>query len=312
MSGGGISGISHEEVGVEVTKDVLSERLMMKGLEASGLMKAKEEKALGAYAEKLVDAGIVSSKEEGERLLKLATSGVVKFEDKAEERLQEVESSKVYEGRKIVNEYKCVTDYDVRELMKLLIQAFAELMSTQRQSDLNALTGIVNTLAQKIDAMEDAKSAQFKSTLASAIGSIVAGSITVGMAAGSAIASAWGPNQTKYSKFDYKHENVNLFKEFTETTKSGALSEFLGQSAQGVGQVTGSIGQIFSAVYANDKSEAEISQTIADATLEVWRKAQEQGQKTTEALINFINNLLSMMQQLNQNVSSTEKSIVQS
>ena len=79
-----------------------------------------------------------------------------------------------------------------------------------------------------------------------------------------------------------------------------------------MGQITGGIGQIVSAVYANDKSEAEISQTIADATLEVWRKAQEQGQKTTEALMNFINNLLSMMQQLNQNVSSTEKSIVQS
>ena len=47
----------------------------------------------------------------------------------------------------------------------------------------------------------------------------------------------------------------------------GALAEALGGSAQGVGQVTGGIGQIISAVYANDKSEAEISQTVANATL---------------------------------------------
>ena len=196
--------------------------------------------------------------------------------------------------------------------MKLLIQAFAELMSTQRQADLNTLTGIVNTLAEKIDAMEDAKSAQFKSTLASAIGSIVAGSITVGMAAGSAVASAWGPSQVVKASGKTDAFSSGIEKSFTETTKSGALAEALGGSAQGAGQATSGIGQIVSAVYANDKSEAEISQTVADATLEVWRKAQEQGQKTTEALMQFINNLLSMMQQLNQSVSSTEKAVVQS
>ena len=202
MSGGGISGISHEEVGVEVTKDVLSERLMMKGLEASGLMKAKEEKALGAYAERLMEAGIVSSKEEGERLLRMATSGEEKFQSAAETQMQK--SSDVYTAQSIVNSYKSVTDFDVRELMKLLIQAFAELMSTQRQADLNTLTGIVNTLAEKIDAMEDAKSAQFKSTLASAIGSIVAGSLSVGLALGSAAASSVGLFQSNKAANDFR------------------------------------------------------------------------------------------------------------
>ena len=288
MSGGGISGISHEGGrGFEVTKDVLSERLIMKGLEASGLMKMKEGKILGEYAEKLVDAGIVKSEAEGKRLLRMATSGEEKFQLAAEARMQK--SSNVYTAQSIINSYKAVTDFDVRELMKLLIQAFAVLMSTQRQSDLNALTGIVNTLTEKIEAMEDAKSAQFKSTMASAIGSIVAGSITVGMAAGSALASIHGPNTEKYEGFVTNDEGTKVLGKVIRTTKSGALAEFLGQSAQGVGQIAGGGGQIASAIYAANKSEAEISQTVADATLEVWRKAQEQGQKTTEALMNFIN-----------------------
>ncbi len=315
MSGGGISGISHEEVGVEVTKDVLSERLMMKGLEASGLMKMKEGKILGEYAEKLVDAGIVSSEEEGKRLLRMATSGEEKFQSAAETQMQK--SSDVYTAQSIVNSYKSVTDFDVRELMKLLIQAFAELMSTQRQADLNTLTGIVNTLAEKIDAMEDAKSAQFKSTFASAIGSIVAGSISVGMAAGSAFCSGMGLYQSNSQQGEFLAKPGNTvanMPSFIENAGKGwtIAGDALGQSSGGIGQILTGITQIVSAEYAADKAEAEIQQTVADATLEVWRKAQEQGQKTTDALLQFINNLLSMMQQLNQSISSTEKAVVQS
>ena len=137
------------------------------------------------------------------------------------------------------------------------------------------------------------------------------------MALGSAAASSVGLFQSNKAANDFHYvPGQNNVGEQTLVENAGKgwniAGETMAQSNNGVNQITNSIAQIVSAGYGNDKAEAEISQTIADATLEVWRKAQEQGQKTTDALMQFINNLLSMMQQLNQSVSSTEKAVVQS
>jgi len=220
-------------------------------------------------------------------------------------------------AQSMLGSYKSVSDFDVRELMKLLIQAFSQLMSTQRQADLNSLQGIMNTLNEKIDAMKSAKSAQYKSTLASAIGSIVAGSVSVVMAGLSATLSGVGLYQSNHAKPEFLSNANGVTDQLSNSYKNAGqgwsiAGRAFGDSTQGCNQITNGIANIISAGYAADKAQAEIEQTTADAMLEVWRKAQDQGQKSTESLMQFITSLLNMMQQLQQSVSSTEKTIVQS
>ena len=55
-----------------------------------------------------------------------------------------------------------------------------------------------------------------------------------------------------------------------------------------------------------DAKDADIKAEREAMVMEIMRKAQEQNQSTAKALMDFINNLLSMIQQLNQNARQTE------
>ena len=310
LEGGGIVGVTYEDGDKFVSK--------------------REEMKGGLMAEKLAERGM-NALNEGFA----AMDGAVNTSSKAEGTTS------------VFGSYKSVSDFDVRELMKLLIQAFSTLMSTQRQADLNTLEGIVTTLAAKVEAMEDAKEAQYKSTLTNAIGSIVAGSVSVVFAAGSAIASGVGLARFKNAASKFKStakeaseaaqkasEEAKGASEAAKDTASNVAKsattidmpekvkragegwtiggKAAGESAGGLNQITMGITNIISAGQAADKAQAEIRQTTADAMLEVWRKAQDQGQKSTESLMQFITSLLNMMQQLQQSVSATEKAVVQS
>ena len=281
LEGGGIVGVTYEDGDKFVSK--------------------REEMKGGLMAEKLAERGM-NALNEGFA----AMDGAVNTSSKAEGTTS------------VFGSYKSVSDFDIRELMKLLIQAFSTLMSTQRQADLNALEGIVTTLAAKIEAMEDAKEAQYKSTLTNAIGSIVAGSVSVVFAAGSAIASGVGLYQSNHldpsiQNLTRKTANFDQTKKMENAGQGWTIGgKAAGESAGGLNQITMGITNIISAGQAADKAQAEIRQTTADAMLEVWRKAQDQGQKSTESLMQFITSLLNMMQQLQQSVSATEKAVVQS
>ncbi len=275
---GGIVGITYENGGVNFGK--------------------AEGDQVDLYAKKLMARGLASLEEGFSRIDGNASNAVP-------------QDQTVNVAQSMLGSYKSVSDFDVRELMKLLIQAFSQLMSTQRQADLNSLQGIVSTLDAKLDAMKSAKNAQYKSTLTSAIGSIVAGSVSVCMAGVGALAGLGGTEKAT-PIYNNSSGTTDIIGSTKALTNCGALSQFLLSSATPTGQAITGIFNIASAGYAADKAQAEIEQTTADAMLEVWRKAQDQGQKSTEALMQFITSLLNMMQQLQQSVSSTEKTIVQS
>lgn len=65
--------------------------------------------------------------------------------------------------------------------MKLLIAAFSELRSADRERALNVLTATVAALETKISQLETAKEEQYKAAMANAIGSIVSGALSIGM-----------------------------------------------------------------------------------------------------------------------------------
>ncbi|MGX8717025.1 MAG: hypothetical protein ACSW8C_03485, partial [bacterium] len=72
-----------------------------------------------------------------------------------------------------------ISDFDIRELMKLLIKAFSQLLNSQRQVTLNTITNIITALKAKIADMEKSRDENYHAALASAIGGIVMGTLQV-------------------------------------------------------------------------------------------------------------------------------------
>ena len=82
----------------------------------------------------------------------------------------------------------------------------------------------------------------------------------------------------------------------------GAMSS----GGQAASQMAQGIAGVVSAMQQKDAKDADIKAEREAMVMEIMRKAQEQNQSTAKALMDFINNLLSMIQQLNQNARQTE------
>lgn len=210
-----------------------------------------------------------------------------------------------------------ISDFDIRELMKLLISAFSELRTADRDRALNVLNATVAALDTKIAAMEDAKEEQFKSALTSAIGSIVSGVCSIGMTAIGTAVSVKGLNKSYSVEPEFQVVNgaremvniqeVNVAKAAGE--KVSTIGHAISSSAQGVGQIVNGTNGAIAAAYSAGKAEADIEATKADALLEILRQAQEQYSKGNDSLQQFIDKVLNIMQQLLQSASQTEKSV---
>ena len=207
-----------------------------------------------------------------------------------------------------VSETKKITDFDIRELMKLLIAAFAELRTADRDRALNVLNAVVAAFETKIEAMETAKEEQFKAAMASAIGQIVSGAASITMSGIGALASLKGPKQKTTNIFDSENTKQVIGQE-TSMTKSGILAEFLTSSAMPIGKIIDGFAGVAGATFSAAKTGADIEATRADQLLEVLKQAQDQYTKGNDSLQQFIEKVLSIMQQLLQSASQTEKAV---
>lgn len=195
---------------------------------------------------------------------------------------------------------KAVTDSDMRELLKLLIAAFAQLMTTQRQADLNNLSTLMESFQSKIDEMENAKKEQYDAAIATAVTSIVCGAVSCTLSAVSAFVSAGAWAKEGATQIDQIPAATKAFLE-----KMGFVSS-LADSASKIG--TG-IGGIASAMYTENKMEADKQVEMMNMAMEIARKAREDNQSLAKVLMDAIMNLLSQLQQLNQNARQTEMQI---
>lgn len=213
---------------------------------------------------------------------------------------------------------KVVTDSDMRELLKLLIAVFAQLMTTQRENDLLNLNNLMSSFEAKIKDMEVSRDKQYDAAMASAITSIVTGFVSLGLTvAGTAMQMRSAYNTMKGNKNLLKHFNMGQIKEqqfktdFKDVTSQQQfiLGGAMSAGGQAASQIAQGIAGVVSAEQQKDAKNADIAAEAQAMVMEIVRKAQEQNQSTARALMDFINNLLSMIQQLNQNVRQTEMQI---
>jgi len=211
-----------------------------------------------------------------------------------------------------------VTDSDMRELLKLLIAVFAQLMTTQRQNDLMNLNNLMSSFEAKIKDMEESRDNQYDAAMTQAVTSIVMGAVSLGMTiVGTAmqmrsVANTMKNNKTTLESFKAGGISEQEFKvNFLDVTtqKMFQVGQTMGQSAQSVSQTGQGIAGIVSAMQQKDAKDADIKAEREAMVMEIMRKAQEQNQSVAKALMDFINNLLSMIQQLNQNARQTEMQI---
>ena len=192
---------------------------------------------------------------------------------------------------------KAVTDSDMRELMKLLIAVFAQLLTSQRQNDLLNLNIMMASFESKIADMEKSKDEQYEAAWTQAVVAIVMGAASLTMTfIGTAMQTRAAYNGM---------ENGTKIETDPQFIRGSATS----QSAQFVNSIGNAIGTWCAAKDQQDAKEMDIKAEAEAMVMEVIRKAQEQNQSTAKALMDFINNLLSMIQQLNQNVRQTEMQI---
>jgi len=202
---------------------------------------------------------------------------------------------------------KKITDFDIRELMKLLIAVFSELRTADRERALNILNAIVATFEQKIAQMEIAKQEQFKAALATAIGQIAGGVITV---LGAGIGAYKTSKNFKSNLFDKSNDKTLINnKENIKSGGSGAAGQFFSSTAMSSGQIITGIAAIFSASYTANKADADIATASLDQALEVLKQAQEQYTKGNDSLQQFIEKVLNVMMQLLQRAAQTEKAV---
>ena len=192
---------------------------------------------------------------------------------------------------------KAVTDSDMRELMKLLIAVFAQLLTSQRQNDLLNLNIMMASFESKIADMEKSKDEQYEASWTQAVVGIVMGAASLTMTfIGTAMQTRAAYNGM---------ENGTKIETDPQFIKGGATS----QSSQFVNSIGNAIGTWCAAEDQQEAKEMDIKAEAEAMVMEVIRKAQEQNQSTAKAIMDFINNLLSMIQQLNQNARQTEMQI---
>lgn len=215
-----------------------------------------------------------------------------------------------------------LSSFDIRDLMKLLIKAFAQFFQTQRSIDLSNIEQIQQAIEAKIDAMEKEKDESYKAAMAQAIGSIVSGAVSVTAGLISAVGSGCSAIGAFNAKGEIKSSlagNNFANKAKLEEIKQGAQGwGKLGEGVDNLGKATGGLGGIatgitgiISAKHTAAAKDAQIEQIKQDAVLEILKKMQNDGSEQTKQLMDFIARILSMIQELQQSAAQTEKTIVQ-
>ena len=214
---------------------------------------------------------------------------------------------------KLLTERLGIRDSDLRDLLKLLISAFAQLNNTQRMTDLTALQGLVEACKAKIEQMEIAAKGQYDAAQKQAWGQIIGGCISIGFS----VVSLVGTGIHAKSLGEIKGDFESTAKKFTAQLKQAthqAKADFwkmfsgIGQSLSGI--TTGA----FSLKAAEDtyaKSAAEIQQEQLNLTMEIMRKALDQCSSSKKELMEAIQQMIQFIQQLIQQAAATEKTIVQ-
>lgn len=223
---------------------------------------------------------------------------------------------------------KTVTDSDMRELLKLLIMVFAQLMTTQRENDLLNLNNLMSSFEAKLKEMETSRDKQFKAAMTSAVTGIVTGAVSLGLTVvGTTMQLRSAANTMSANKItEANNKQLSLSSDMHTITKETFRSNFkellnvatqsqfilggaMTSGGQAASQVAQGISGIVSAYQQKEAKDADIAAEAEAMVMEIIRKAQEQNQSTAKALMDFINNILSMIRQLIQNASQTEKTI---
>ena len=204
---------------------------------------------------------------------------------------------------------KTISDFDIRELMKLLIKAFSEFMNSQREITLSTVQGIIKALEAKIDAMGKSRDANYNAAIAQAVGQIVSGTLQVAGGIGAMCAAGAGGSSKAGTTTSTKGEVKTEFsmKNFFSACDGQAIMKLFG----GLGDITTGISGVAAADYQATAKNADIDSAKVDAMMEVLRKMQEESSSQLKQLFDFISTLLNTMHSLQQSASSTEKSIVQ-
>ena len=249
---------------------------------------------------------------------------------------------------------RSIKDSDLRELFKLLIMAFAQMISTQRESDLYNLSNLVNSFTTKIAEMKTAAEQQYDAAKTQAITSICMGGFTVlatcistgiqlkslantasankagaeaaGKKAGDAAAKKAGNEFKKLYGAANDEKTIGKYSEYIQKAYNAACNEAKGafqginpqiQSGFIAGQAAGDIGRSLSQIGQGagdsiaadsrlEKDRADREVEMQSCVLEIVRKAEQSNQDFLKTLTEMLQALISMMQNLNQNVRQTE------
>jgi hypothetical protein len=223
---------------------------------------------------------------------------------------------------------KAVTDSDMRELMKLLIAVFAQLLTSQRQNDLLNLNTMMASFEAKIADMEKSKDEQYEAAWTQAVVGIVMGAVSLTMTSiGTAMQMRSAYSTMSQNKIDASfNKQLSLNKGMNKLTEGQLnasmrkLADVTSQAqfqlggamtagSQAASQFAQGIAGVVSAMQQKDAKDADIAAEAQAMVMEVVRKAQEQNQSTAKALTDAIMSLLSFIQQLIQNASQTERTI---
>ncbi|MCQ2955621.1 MAG: hypothetical protein MJ218_00285 [Opitutales bacterium] len=186
-----------------------------------------------------------------------------------------------------------IGDDTIRNLMKDIIKAFAALLTNQKEADKNALNEMLSAFDEKIKQMENGMDAAYKAAMAGAICSMVAGAVSIvcGIAGLKGISNAGADEAAKKA--------------------AAAAAEMINSIGGAIGKIIEGCGGIMSAVWNKDKEGANIDVARQERLVEVFNSMRDENKKFSENLMQFINNILSEMQQLLNAVASSGRSIAQ-
>lgn len=196
-----------------------------------------------------------------------------------------------------------IGDQFIRDLLKLLIRVFAQMLTTKRTSDLYVLKQTINSFVEKIKDMEEAKEKQYKSSFTQALAGVIGGAIATTLGG---VGGALQIGQTtEITDEAGKAIGGSL------TSNLGQVGQTMSYPSQAVSQLASSAGTMAANGATREKMEADIRSTAQDQLQEILRKAQDTNQSLEKSVFEYITSLLSMIQQLQQSIRQTEMGIVQ-
>ena len=186
-----------------------------------------------------------------------------------------------------------IGDDSIRQLMKDIIKAFAALLTNQKEADRNALESMLRSFDEKINKMQESVQKAYQSAMAGAICNMISGAVSIACGAlGLRKLATAGASEAAQKAAAAAAESINAI--------GGAL-----------GKVIESGGGIMSAVWTKEKGLADIGVTEQERLIEVFNSMRDENKKFSENMMQFINNILSEMQQLLNAVASSGRSIAQ-